>query len=198
MVIVRRLTLTILSMNGMSRIRPGPEPSPPGLNTALARRPNRKMTPRSYSRRMRTDEPITKITMTITGTMPKINSNPPIGDSSQPSGVLCPPRRPRHVQREAVHGRDLDRFPCGDRAVRRDRAPQLSVDHHLPFGGERASDDANAAYHPRRARRRRAVQRAHPGRHGEDHEPGHRAHGRDDDQPRDPDPRLRRVVEHER
>ena len=45
MVIVRRLTFTILSMKGIRRTSPGPEPSPPGLKTALARRPNRKMTP---------------------------------------------------------------------------------------------------------------------------------------------------------
>jgi len=43
-VMVRRLTLTILSMKGISSTNHGPEPSPPGLTTAFARRPNRKIT----------------------------------------------------------------------------------------------------------------------------------------------------------
>jgi len=38
-VIVRRLTFTILSMNGIRSTRPGPVPSPPGLKIALVRRP---------------------------------------------------------------------------------------------------------------------------------------------------------------
>jgi hypothetical protein len=55
-VMVRRLTFTILSMNGISSTSPGPEPSPPGLKMAAVRRPKRKMTARSYSRRIRNEE----------------------------------------------------------------------------------------------------------------------------------------------
>src|SRR5688572_9429960 len=50
-VIVRRSTRTIRSITGISRIRPGP--------FWAIRRPRRKMTPRSYSRRTRIAEPTT-------------------------------------------------------------------------------------------------------------------------------------------
>src|SRR5204862_298026 len=48
-VTVRRSTLTIRSITGTSRIRPGP--------FCAISRPRRKITPRSYSLRTRTDEP---------------------------------------------------------------------------------------------------------------------------------------------
>ena len=57
---VRRLTFTILSTTGMSRMIPGP--------FAPMRRPSRKMTPRSYSRRILIADERKKSTMTTAGT----------------------------------------------------------------------------------------------------------------------------------
>src|SRR5262245_38013205 len=137
MVIVRRLTFTILSMKGMSRTRPGPEPSPPGLKTALARRPKRKMTPRSYSRRMRMEEAITNNAITIAGIKPQISSKVMLGllDSCLPCG-------PRHGEREPVHAHDLDVLSRRHRPVRSDGPPQLAVDQDLAFGIERGPHHA--------------------------------------------------------
>src|SRR5512132_863721 len=104
MVMVRRLTFTILSMNGMSRTSPGPDPSPPGLKMALERRPKRKMTPRSYSRRMRTEEANTNTAITITGIKPQISSKPPMVRLLD----LGSPRGPGHREREPIHAHDLD------------------------------------------------------------------------------------------
>src|SRR5512146_1095596 len=144
MVMVRRLTFTILSMNGMSRTRPGPEPSPPGLKMALARRPKRKITPRSYSRRMRTEEAITNTAITITGTRPQISSKPPM---RAPPRMLGPPRGPGHREREPVHAHDLDVLPCRHRAVPRHRSPELAVHQHLALGIEGPLDHADVAHH---------------------------------------------------
>jgi hypothetical protein len=56
--IVRRLMrCRTLSMNGTSKTRPGPFPSPPGLSTAFVLRPSRKMMTRSYSGTTRMNEP---------------------------------------------------------------------------------------------------------------------------------------------
>ena len=93
MVMVRRLTFTILSTKGMRRIRPGPDPSPPGLMTALARRPKRKITARSYSRRIFTEEAITKTATTSTRMSPILISNPPMEFSSALSAGWGPSPR---------------------------------------------------------------------------------------------------------
>src|SRR6266852_4494306 len=185
MVMVRRLTFTILSMNGISSTRPGPEPSPPGLMMALARRPKRKITPRSYSRRMRTDEARTNITMTMTGTMAKISPKPSM---SCLLGMLCPPRSSDHLQREAVHAQDLDALARGHRAVLRHRPPQFAVHQDLPLRIERPPDHTGLADHARGARGLRPVEGPEPRRHGEDHQARGGADGRDDDEPGDAEP----------
>ena len=61
MAIVRRLTFTILSTNGISRTRPGP--------LAAISRPSRNMTARSYSRRILTAVDRNTTTMMSTGTI---------------------------------------------------------------------------------------------------------------------------------
>src|SRR5262245_2958178 len=140
-VIVRRLTFTILSMNGTSSTSPGPEPSPPGLKTALARRPKRKMTPRSYSRRMRTEEAITNAAITIAGIKPQISSKPLM---VRLSGS---PRGSGHCEREAIDAQDLHVFSGRYRPVRRHSPPQLTVDQDLTFRIDRRSHDAGMSYH---------------------------------------------------
>jgi hypothetical protein len=62
MATVRKLTFTILSMMGTRSTSPGPCPVPPGLKMDRADRPRRKITARSYSRRMRAKEPMMKKT----------------------------------------------------------------------------------------------------------------------------------------
>ena len=62
-VTVRRLTFTILSTNGISRMMPGRWPL---LGTS---RPSRNTTARSYSRRILTDDDRTKSPRIRTGTM---------------------------------------------------------------------------------------------------------------------------------
>ena len=59
---VWRLTFTIRSINGTSRTSPGPFPWPPGLRIAFVLRPRRKMTARSYSRKIFANEPMKKMT----------------------------------------------------------------------------------------------------------------------------------------
>src|SRR3989304_4475110 len=75
MATVRRLTFTILSTNGIRRRRPGPRPSPPGLKTDRAFFPSRKMTPRSYSRRILTIE----LKKKSTAAAPPPGADPPRG-----------------------------------------------------------------------------------------------------------------------
>src|SRR4029453_12862363 len=128
MVMVRRLTLTILSTKGRRRTSPGPEPSPPGFSTALARRPKRKIPPRSYSRRMRTEEPITKTPTTRTRIKPMLISKPPMPVSSRrsaPVGCLD------HGEGEPVPPDHLDLLPDRHRPVLGDGPPPLTL--HQPL-----------------------------------------------------------------
>src|SRR2546430_3648505 len=53
-------------MSGTSRTSPGPLPWPPGLRIARVLRPSRKMTARSYSRRIFANEPMKKMTAKTT------------------------------------------------------------------------------------------------------------------------------------
>src|SRR5215813_4796135 len=194
MVIVLRLTFTILSMNGMSSTSPGPEPSPPGLKMALARRPNRKMTPRSYSRRMRTEEAITNNAITTAGIKPQISSKPLMVRLLRSRSS----RGPCHGEREPVHAHDLDMLPRRHWAVRRHRAPQFAVDQDLSFGVERPPHHTRLSHHTRCTRRERPPQRSHAETHREHHQACRRPHRGHQHEPRDAQPALRDVVEHER
>src|SRR5262249_52019134 len=153
------------------RRSPGPDPSPPGFTMAGARRPKRKITARSYSRRIRTEVPITKRTMTTTGTMPKITSMPPIPTSRSAAAAGLPPvAGVNHLQGEPVDSGDAARLPRGRRPVLRDGAPQLAVHLHLALGVERLPHDGGLADHADRAGGRAAVERAHPEGHRHGHE----------------------------
>src|SRR6185436_8003080 len=169
MVMVRRLTLTILSTKGSRSTSPGPEPSPPGFSTALARRPNRKITPRSYSRRMRTEEPITKMPTIRTRIKPMLISKPPMPVSSRrsaPVGCLD------HGEGEVSHPDHLDLLADRHRPVLGDGPPELAVHQHLALGGQRGPHHPDLADHPALAGGGLAVQRPHPVGEAHHHQAG--------------------------
>src|SRR5215210_5549275 len=108
-VTVRRSTLTILSMIGISRKRPGPF-------GGEFRRPSRKMTPRSYSRATRTADERTKSRMIATAARAM----------SAPTRVIL--RRRAYFEHETVHALDADLVAGRDRPVRGPRLPELAAD----------------------------------------------------------------------
>src|SRR6266849_6105956 len=193
MVMVRRLTLTILSTSGMRRSSPGPVPSPPGLTTARACLPKRKMTARSYSRRIRTAFRMMKNAMMATGMSPSVQSNPSMSRLLRLGAV----RGPADPERQPVYARHAHRLAGRDGRVLGDGAPDLAVELHLPFRIKRGSYHGALADHPRGPGGRGTPHRAHPGGDGPDREPRARPHRGQDHRPRHAETRLGCFVEHE-
>src|SRR5712691_4218721 len=193
MVMVRRLTLTILSTSGIRRSSPGPVPSPPGLTTARACLPKRKMTARSYSRRIRTAFRMMKNAMMATGMSPSVQSYPSMSRLLRLGAV----RGPADPERQPVYACHAHRLAGRDGRVLGDGAPDLAVELHLPLGIKRGSYYGALADHPRRPRGRGTPHRAYPGGDGPDHEPRARRHRGQDHRPRHAEARLGCFVEHE-
>ena len=121
-VTVRRLTRTIRSIVGISRISPGPRWS--------ISRPSRNTTPRSYSRRTRIEAatPVSPITSSTARTM-------------MIAVIIGPAPTPRraHRKRQPVQVLDDDRIARVQIVglaivVRVACAPERAVDEHLPIG----------------------------------------------------------------
>src|SRR5438034_4814913 len=173
MVMVRRLTLTILSTKGISRISPGPVPSPPGLMMARDCLPKRKMTARSYSRRILTAFRTTKRAMMTTGMSPGSSRI----RASRASSRLGAVRGPADPERQPVNACHAHCLAGWHGCVLGDGSPELTVELHLPFRIEGGSHHGVLADHACGPGRRRPHHRAHACGDGPDHEPRARPHG---------------------
>src|SRR6185436_12533655 len=109
MVTVRSGTLTILSMIGMRKMRPGP--------LAPITRPRRKITPRSYSR------------STLIADVRRRNPRKMSASTEYANIQRLPSLGPSHSQSHAIHLIDHDRRALFDRLLR-SRVPILSVHEH--------------------------------------------------------------------
>ena len=128
-VTVRRSTRTIRSITGISRIRPGP--------LRAIRRPRRKMTPRSYSRRTRIAEPKKnsrkKAATTATPIATAIRSAPFASVALAVSGGADDQRQPVH-RLDANTIADALGLPVGD-----PRLPERALDPDLRRPGSSGS-----------------------------------------------------------
>src|SRR5215813_12700870 len=181
MVMVRRLTLTILSTKGMRRMRPGPLPSPPGLTMAPACRPKRKITARSYSRRMRTEFSSTKRAIRTTGIRPSVHSSCMARRLLTGLGSV---RGAAHREGEAVHRRHAHLLSGGNGAAVAHRPPDLPVDLHLSLRPQGRAGHREAPDHAGGARDGAPHHGAHARGDGPDHEAGGGADRGQDHRPR--------------
>src|SRR5208283_2794836 len=118
-VMTRRSILTMRSTIGMSRISPGP--------LALRSLPNRKITPRSYSRRMRIIWGSTTTPNTNSTTIQGIRPN----DFSAASMIGTPLRGfGFHFQRQSLHLDNLNELALLHRHIT-DSLPVFSFDKHF-------------------------------------------------------------------
>ena len=86
----------------------GPAAVAPGLTMAGDWRPKRKMTARSYSRRMRTALSRTKSAITNTGINPSVQSSRMV----DPPGVLGPVASAADPESQSIHRRHAHLFAC--------------------------------------------------------------------------------------
>src|SRR6266487_1422842 len=121
-VTTRKSIFTMRSTMGMRKIIPGP------LAPCACSLPRRKMTPRSYSRRMRSAWGRMKAAMIIstTAVVPSLKS----------AAMSCSIISPLlgfgfHFQRQTFDGHDLHRLIFLDRRVA-NRLPEFALDEHIP------------------------------------------------------------------
>src|SRR5512146_335365 len=127
---VRRLTRTSLSMNGMMITTPGPLPP----TSPRASRPHLKITARSYSRR--TLKPIRISTSAMMTTANGLNTISSL--------FLC--REGFHMQSQTIHACDFS-FVAGLQRLFADGLPEFAVNSDLPVGRQRCFDDTHEADH---------------------------------------------------